>query len=367
MRFLALLPFCGFAVAGPYPDDDHIAAETPTIWASTATIERGPVDATIPDGAVTTFGSTSDATGAVEDGFDPTLGVVSLGDGGMAIITFPFPVADGPGPDLAVFENGFSPAFLELAHVEVSSDGIHFVRFPSVSLTQTGSQIGPFENWAIDPTDLHNLAGKYEGGSGTPFDLADLRGTDPMLDVSHITHVRVIDVVGAVNPLLGSTDSLGNLINDPFPTNFITGGFDLDAIGAMHAAPLGTTDWTTYHFPSGGEDADGDDPDEDQIPNLVEFAIGTDPNGRSSPPLKISRSNLQITAKWNQSPQRSGATLHLQGSNDMNLWTNLVSAVNMDTPLTQQSGVTVSTSQDGRQVTATVTAAFQFYRLQANR
>ena len=36
-----------------------------------------------------------------------------VGDGGSAILTFDTPIANGPGFDFAVFENGFSDTFLE--------------------------------------------------------------------------------------------------------------------------------------------------------------------------------------------------------------------------------------------------------------
>jgi hypothetical protein len=58
------------------------------------------------------------------------LDIVSLGDSGVATLTFSSPIANGLGPDFVVFENGFldpandSFAFLELAFVEVSSDGV---------------------------------------------------------------------------------------------------------------------------------------------------------------------------------------------------------------------------------------------------
>ncbi|HRP60966.1 MAG TPA: T9SS type A sorting domain-containing protein, partial [Vicingus sp.] len=68
---------------------------------------------------------------------------------------------------------------------------------------------------------------------GTPFDLAELDGIAG-LDISKITHVRVIDVVGSINPLFGTYDSQNNIINDPYPTPFSSGGFDLDAVGVIH-------------------------------------------------------------------------------------------------------------------------------------
>ena len=70
--------------------------------------------------------------------------VVSLGDGGEAILNLYQSLHNGPGPDFAIFENGFNSSFLELAFVEVSSDGIHFFRFPANSETQDSIQIGTF-------------------------------------------------------------------------------------------------------------------------------------------------------------------------------------------------------------------------------
>ena len=76
--------------------------------------------------------------------------IVSLGDNGIITLGFEHPIKNGNGPDFAVFENSFSNTFLELAHVEVSTNGIDFIRIPSVSLTQTNTQIDGFGT--LDPT-----------------------------------------------------------------------------------------------------------------------------------------------------------------------------------------------------------------------
>ena len=55
------------------------------------------------------------------------------------------------------------------------------------------------------------------------------------LDINNITHVKIIDVIGSINQSYASYDSQGNIINDPFPTPYETGGFDLDAIGVIHS------------------------------------------------------------------------------------------------------------------------------------
>src|SRR5690554_7902133 len=102
----------------------------------------------------------------------------------MAISSFATTSSIASGLDFAVFENGFSQSFLELAPVEVSSDGINYVRFTSHSLTQTDTTIGVFG--ALDATHLYNLAGKYKGGFGTPFDLEELKDS-ANLNVNKIT------------------------------------------------------------------------------------------------------------------------------------------------------------------------------------
>ena len=202
-------------------------------WATGIELYRGWVnitDTTIKYNGSTkaTFGYPAIALGkAQESSFD----VVSLGDGGMATLTFDRPIINGPGPDFVVFENGFSDTFLELAFVDVSSDGERFVRFPAVSLTQTTTQVGGFG--ALDPTNIHNLAGKYRQGYGTPFDLEDIKDSIG-IDVNNIRFVRVIDVVGNIDDAYATYDAKGNKVNDPWPTPFHSCGFDLDAIGVIN-------------------------------------------------------------------------------------------------------------------------------------
>lgn len=223
-------------IAGPYDgavgtegclaiahDDARI-----TNWATTCTLERGYQDIATAQTLVS-YGNESDACGAVTE--SANMAVVSLGDGGKATLTFDGYITNGEGPDFCVFENSFNDSFLELAFVEVSSDGENFFRFPAVSLTQTETQISG--TGSVDPTYLYNLAGKYRSLWGVGFDLDELAGT-PGLDVDHVTHVRIVDVVGSLDPQYGSTDSQGNLVNDPYPTNSYSGGFDLDGIGVLN-------------------------------------------------------------------------------------------------------------------------------------
>lgn len=195
-------------------------------WVTGCNVIRGYQDISNTSLGFTTVGDSSLVIGQAL-----TNGVVSLGDGGSAICTFQYPIKNGAGFDFAVFENSFDDYFLELAFVEVSSDGINFVRFPSHSLTDTITQTGTFGS--TDATKLNNLAGKYRGAYGTPFDLQEL-ASNPNLNINSITHVKIIDVVGSVNKSYAKRDSYNNMINDPWPTPFPNGGFDLDAIGVIY-------------------------------------------------------------------------------------------------------------------------------------
>ncbi len=198
-------------------------------WAIGIELYRGYTD--ISDG------TTLADYGVNSDGLGLNAGLVSLGDGGVATLTFDRPIINGDGPDFAVFENAFEVGgtpgiyFLELAFVEVSSDGVNFVRFPAISATDPTTQVGGFGG--IDPTDIYNLAGKYETNYGTPFNLDDVAGEDN-LDVNNIRFVRIIDVVGSIDPAYASYDSEGNIINDPYPTAFGSSGFDLDGVALIN-------------------------------------------------------------------------------------------------------------------------------------
>lgn len=153
--------------------------------------------------------------------------IVSLGDSGRITLSFGASIFNGPGADFAIFENSFSDTFLELAWVEVSSDGSDFFRFPGVSLTS--KPVGGFGN--VDPTNIDGFAGKYRQGFGTPFDLQDLAPVQG-LDINNVRYVRIVDIVGDGSVL----DVLGNKVFDPYPTTG-SGGFDLDAVGVFHLAP----------------------------------------------------------------------------------------------------------------------------------
>ena len=226
-------PFCGGvgtdgcnAIAA---NDNQIVA-----WATGVVVTRGPQIITNSTGPLASHGTEADAIGPAT--LNNSMEAVSLGDGGSALLTFERPIRNGEGPDFVVFENDNIGTFLELAFVEVSSDGVHFVRFPATSLTPTDEQVGSFGS--VDPTFINNLAGKFKIGYGVPFDLEELADS-ANLNLDSIVYVRVIDVIGTIDPQYATYDAFGHIVNDPWPTNFASSGFDLSGVGVIHQKPVG--------------------------------------------------------------------------------------------------------------------------------
>ena len=156
-------------------------------WANGIIVNRGLINKSEPTFAISgnnyaSFGLPNNAVGF------PDGNVVSLGDEGNAILTFATPIANGNGYDFAVFENA-SFDYLELAFVEVSSDGLNYFRFPAHSQTQTATQVDTFAT--PEPTYLNNFAGKYYGDYGTPFDLSEIPN-NPLLDKNNIQKLLML-------------------------------------------------------------------------------------------------------------------------------------------------------------------------------
>lgn len=210
----------------------HAGSNVFKAWGDSCQIERGWMNIADTTLGRVWFGNDINVK-SIADG-----NVVSLGDGGRATYYFEKPVYNGSGADFVIFENGFrdpadsTEAYLEFAHVEVSSDGINFIRFASISHLDTTAQIAGTGEY-VNTEKIHNLAGKYVAMWGTPFDLEEVKD-EPGLDVQQIHFIRIIDVTGSILPGFNQRDSEGRIINDPFPTDFPTGGFDLDAIGIIH-------------------------------------------------------------------------------------------------------------------------------------
>lgn len=188
------------------------------------------------------------ATGSVYD-------IVCLGEGGQITFTFDQAIANGEGADFAIFENSFNDSALELSFVEVSTDGVRFVRFPSFYLGE--DKMGPYDNYNY-PQLIYNLASKYSVEYGHGFDLQELvfayeyalntpqsesafsvEYTQHLLemytylDLEEINYVRLIDIVGD-----GSTvDSASHPIYDP-TGSYGSPGSDIQAVGIINYAPI---------------------------------------------------------------------------------------------------------------------------------
>lgn len=217
------------ALAGPYTPAAGIAGST-AVWKESTDIVQWATGYHnyLPGSNVTAdFKTPEKALGkAVGSSFD----IVSLGDKGTITLSFSGVIRNGAGWDFAVFENSFSDNFLELAFVEVSSNGKDFFRFPSFSFT--ASPVNGFGT--IDPTNIDGLAGKYRQGFGTPFDL-DIFKNVSGLDVNSISFIRLVDVKGDGSEFDSFPAGYGgpHKIYDPYPTSG-SGGFDLDAIGVRY-------------------------------------------------------------------------------------------------------------------------------------
>jgi hypothetical protein len=234
--FLVVLPLLSVAQFAPPAGQEgttaiHADSSIFVTWATGCVVERGPMRIDKPQNGVASYGVDADGIGKANETF------VSLGDGGNAVLTFASPICNGPGPDFAVFENPIENAqqpgfyFLEMGFVEVSSDGVNYVRFPAITNIPETPQVGGFG--CVEPQLVHNFAGKYIALYGTPFDLDELPD-DELVDKNKITHVRIVDVVGCIQPEYATHDSEGHVVNDPWPTPFESSGFDLDAVGVIH-------------------------------------------------------------------------------------------------------------------------------------
>ena len=160
-----------YSPAGGMAGSTAISATDPSIveWATGATIDRGLVEIDNPSLGYATYGGTN-GSGSSQNN-------APIGQPPQPQSTL---LCRGPGPGRnrhahlrpadyqrsglrlrrlrqRLFRrapwNGCKPAF-----VEVSSDGVNFFRFPSVSLTPTTTQVG--SGGELDPTNLYDLAGK---------------------------------------------------------------------------------------------------------------------------------------------------------------------------------------------------------------
>jgi hypothetical protein len=242
------------------PSDSKWIPVNGNVW-NDPTHALGPATGNIYD--IVSLGDLDDAELAA--GIPPGMITLSFGDPNRP--SGPGRIRNGGGYDFAVFENGILSQYntpggsiagrmmAELAFVEVSTNGVEFARFPSVSLTP--GRVGPYGT--IDVTDVFNLAGKHPNAdsvcTGTPFDLEDLRDhplvRQGRVDLDDIRFVRLVDVPGCgafadmatgfPDPASYDPNTLPHYkpyaavhpVYDAWLT-FGSGGFDLEAVGVLN-------------------------------------------------------------------------------------------------------------------------------------
>lgn len=225
----------------------------------------------------------SDSNMALGSVTGSNIDIVSLGDlsgnqisqgaePGQITLSFDEPIRQVNGYDFVVFENGFISSintdansageqiFAELAYVEVSSNGVDFVRFPSVSLT---AEPVDYLLGSIEAGNIHNLAGKHPNAygtcTGTPFDLSEITDCPDVIsglvDVNNITYVRIVDIPGSgdyydeaimhIDPNTWPDWDFyadNHPVYDAWDTTEVplhpSGGFDLEAVGVLNEQQL---------------------------------------------------------------------------------------------------------------------------------
>lgn len=147
-----------------------------------------------------------------------SLDVLSLGSGGSIVLEFQgVEIVDGPGADLVVFENPFESSqglFVETGVVAVSEDGRVWHEFPCDARNAAGGFPGCAGVAPVLSNPTNGIPPASPGAGGDRFDL----GT---LGVRRARFVRIRD----------------SLANEAEGTS---GGFDLDAVLALHTVPTST-------------------------------------------------------------------------------------------------------------------------------
>lgn len=150
-------------------------------------------------------------------------------------------LVDGPGPDLAVFENAFEygddHTFMDPAIVELSADGQQWVALPHAYVAPDPSTYSPRrEHWlgfaGITPVHLHaehNPIDPFDPeAGGDRFDLADLPDTaeGDAIRQGGARFVRIVAAASRENPDTGA----------PFVRDPVSDGPDIDGVVGRYFA-----------------------------------------------------------------------------------------------------------------------------------
>jgi len=300
------------------------------------------------------------------------LDVVSLGDldatqianGGLpGTITLAFsqPIRNKTGADFATFENGFvsgggagvaGQITAELGYVEVSSDGVHFARMPCASLTPAA--VGAYGT--VNATDVFGLAGKHANAYGeswaTPFDLSWL-ADDPLVtggqvNLDAIIHIRIVDIPGNGT----FTDSNNNPIYDAWLT-YGSGGVDLEAVGVI-SRDMDFETWQDQRGLAGAQLGDLADPDEDGLPNLIEYATARLPDRADSAPVTaLSMDAGRLVLTFDRDERATDLVYAVEASSDLSGWTVIAQSAG-GSPVTGFGGHSPAISETSASTVASV-------------
>jgi prepilin-type processing-associated H-X9-DG protein/prepilin-type N-terminal cleavage/methylation domain-containing protein len=217
-----------------------------------------------------TFGDPTQALGGPSGlgDYQGSLNVYRLGIGGSITLGFvDEAITNGTGADFVVYANPFyvngnpTEDYAELSFVSVSSDGVHFATFPTVS--KTTGPVAMYGN--INPANVSGFGGVTPvyanvtasaidpfypaAAGGDAFDLSALSNSpligEGYLNLNDIRYVQITDVVSGT-----SVDSQGNTIYDPGISA------NVDSVAVINGAYAGSSGGVTWADGSGNNQWD---------------------------------------------------------------------------------------------------------------
>lgn len=233
-----------FTVYTPLPDEDESIEQQPMSRFATQVIDFNP--------GVGATAQTQRVLGGPQGlGFyQGSLDTISLGVNGSITLGFDVTLKDEEGDDFIVFENPFTfvgedtMVFGELVFIEVSTDGVHFARFPTECTTE--QPVPSYAGFQIDNATyfagIHPVYANVETNNINPF-ISEEAGGDAfdlqlltnhplvesgLVNLQDIHYLRLIDIHGDGSLL----DSQGHPIYDP--TGGMINGADIDAVAIIH-------------------------------------------------------------------------------------------------------------------------------------
>ena len=156
-----------------------------------------------------------------------------------------------------------------------------------------------------------------------------------------------------------SVDAPGNAYN-----GYLNGRLDefriynrplsVSEVTALYAAENAPNNWRQTHFGStatSGSAADAADPDQDGLPNLLEYALNLPPNAASRVPAAVQAAggNLEYTYTRGTAAYNGGTTFQVEWSDDLTTWftTGVVESLISDDGTQQQVKATLPAGSAG--------------------